>query len=77
MAEAEAWIMTPKLNGDKTGCILDMRPLVLCKECKHYNEERGTCAKHHAHGYAETWFCADGKMRNNNDISSVSITAIM
>lgn len=35
MAEAEAWVMIPKLDKDKTGCILDMRPLVLCKDCKH------------------------------------------
>ena len=35
MAEAEAWVMIPRLNKDETECVLDMRPLVLCKDCKH------------------------------------------
>lgn len=30
MAEADAWVMIPKLDKDKTGCVLEMRPLVLC-----------------------------------------------
>jgi len=64
MIEAEAWIMIPKLDKDKTGCILDMHPLVLCKNCKHYDENRGMCTKHYAHGNAETWFCADGERRD-------------
>ena len=42
---------------------IDAVPVVRCKNCKHYDEERGTCAKHHAHGNAETWFCADGGRR--------------
>ena len=36
--------------------------LVRCKECKHYNEETGVCDLYHAHGYAETWYCADGEV---------------
>jgi len=39
----------------------DQSEIIRCKDCKHYDEERGTCAKHHEHGNAETWFCADGK----------------
>lgn len=35
MAEAKAWVMIPKLGKDKTECLLDILPLVLCKDCKH------------------------------------------
>lgn len=35
MAKAEAWVMIPKLDEKKTGCVLEMKPLVLCKDCKH------------------------------------------
>jgi len=38
--------------------------LIRCKRCKYYDEERGTCAKNHVHGDAETWFCADGKRKD-------------
>jgi len=41
MAEAEAWVIIPKLDKDKTGCVFDMRPLVLCKDCKYHDEEDG------------------------------------
>ena len=34
MAEAEAWVMIPKLDEKKTGCVLEMKPLVLCKTAR-------------------------------------------
>ena len=37
--------------------------LVRCKDCKHYKDGTGMCALYHAHGCAETWFCADGERR--------------
>ena len=37
--------------------------LIRCKYCKHYEEETGICDLYHAHGYAETWYCADGERR--------------
>ena len=36
--------------------------LVRCKDCKYYVS--GICAKGHAHGYADTWFCADGERQS-------------
>ena len=62
MAECEAWVMIPKLNEDKTGCVLDMRPLVLCKDCKYY-DGNGTCMKNGIALLTGHWFCADGKSR--------------
>ncbi len=47
MAEAEAWVIIPKLDRNKTGCVLDMRPLVLCKDCKH----RPIMPKDHTDGF--------------------------
>ena len=37
--------------------------LIRCKDCKHYSDETGICDLYHVHGYAETWFCADGERR--------------
>lgn len=37
--------------------------LVRCKDCKHYKDGTGVCALYHAHGCAETWYCADGERR--------------
>ena len=51
----------------------DRPEIVRCKNCKHYDEERGTCAKHHAHGNAETWFCADGERAENARLNSSEI----
>lgn len=36
---------------------------VRCKDCKHYKDGTGMCSLYHAHGCAETWFCADGERR--------------
>jgi hypothetical protein len=35
MAEAKAWVMIPKVKNKGTECEIDMRPMVLCKDCKH------------------------------------------
>lgn len=45
------------MTDDEFYCI----KVVRCKECRHYNENRGSCAKGNIHGYAGTWFCADGE----------------
>lgn len=55
MADAGAWVIIPKLDKEKTGCVLDMRPLVLCKDCKY----RLKCDYWIENG--DYWFCADGE----------------
>ena len=62
MAEAEAWVMIPKLDKDRTGCVLDMRPLVLCKDCKHYKDSKCFYTMRR-YGLKDDWFCADGEKR--------------
>lgn len=42
----------------------DRQEIVRCKDCKHY--KYGMCYLYHTHGYAETWFCADGERRNQD-----------
>ena len=60
MAEADAWVIIPRVKNKGTECILDMRPLVLCKECKHYSE--GECRIKAGWFHVEPdWFCADGE----------------
>ena len=58
MAEAEAWVMIPKRNDNGTDIVIDMRPLVLCKDCKH-NSPFG-CDKHNVI-VSDIYFCADGE----------------
>jgi len=63
MAKAEAWVMIPKLDEKKTGCILEMKPLVLCKDCKHWHDEHdGHCTINDIFTTPD-WFCADGERR--------------
>ena len=67
MAEAEAWVMIPKLDKDKTGFTLNMLPLVLCKDCQHWNEEDHDCNIKAGHFTAPPdWFCADGKRKDSD-----------
>ena len=46
---------------------IDAAPVVRCKDCEHYDEKTGRCALRYVHGNAETWFCADGKRRTDDD----------
>ena len=76
MAEAEAWVMIPKLDKYKTGCVLDMHPLVLCKDCdnRECDGRAGTivCGIT-GNSHSRLWFCADGERKegdrneNSND----------
>lgn len=71
---AEAWVMIPRLDKDKTGCVLDMQKLVLCMNCKFGepckdgsgkrvimcdNSDTGNMGWVHE----PEWFCADGEGR--------------
>jgi len=61
--EANAWVMIPKAKKKGTECVLDMRPLVLCKNCKHYKD--GKCFHvMRRHGLEPDWFCADGEEKD-------------
>lgn len=64
----DAWIMTAQLNEKKDGCELCMRPLVLCKNCKHRDPEDHKCDCGHDIQWqlprADNWFCADGERRD-------------
>ena len=55
-----AWIMTAQLNEKKDGCELCMRPLVLCKDCKHWEQSNGHCPFNSIFTNGD-WFCADGE----------------
>lgn len=74
MDKVEAWVMRAILDKDKTGCVLDMLPLVLCKNCRHgkkllfsdyiscqiSDENESGCHASHK----PEWFCADGEMKD-------------
>lgn len=62
MAEAEAWVMIPMLDKDKTRCVLVMRPLVLCKDCTYRGEIN--CPQYYRRKeLSDNYFCADGERR--------------
>jgi hypothetical protein len=59
-SEVSAWVMIPKSRNKGTEVTLDMRPLVLCKDCKHYKD--GICLfTMRRYGLRDDWFCADGE----------------
>ena len=80
MAEAKAWVIVPKLDSDKTGCVLQVFPLVQCKDCIHrgwYDEKRknyeypdercpAQCADFF-YGWrpGDDWFCANGEVKQD------------
>lgn len=69
MEKADAWVMIPVAENNGKECSLDICPLVLCKNCKHYllpdGESRGECmAKAGWFPVDADWFCADGESRN-------------
>lgn len=61
--EADAWVMVPKLNKDKTGVVLEINPLVTCGVCARrgtyscpvYRGGDGMCSR------PDEWFCGDGE----------------
>ena len=62
MAEAKAWVIIPKSVNKGTECVLEMQPLVLCKDCKHWNEDDHDCKIKVGHFTAPAyWFYADGE----------------
>lgn len=67
MDEAKAWVMITRLR-DSTDEVIGMRPLVLCKDCKH-GEKTPTfkyyplvtwCNKYLT-SHNDEWYCADGE----------------
>ena len=69
MAEAKAWVMIPKLRDstdDEVNMVLDMRPLVLCKDCKHHGKDTCSAGAGIAYPPPDNWFCADGEKGEEN-----------
>ena len=75
VAEEVAWVMIPKLDKDKTGCVLDVRPLVLCKDCIYWDKghteecDNSDSVCFHNGWCKPYWFCADGVEKDINVLS--------
>lgn len=64
MAEAKAWVMIPKSYDKGAKVVIDMRPLVLCKDCVKRNFD--DCPVFGWKGETEDdWFCADGERKES------------
>ena len=61
MTEASAWVMIPKFDKDKTGIVLEIHPLVLCKDCRYYHGKNEECGAIGFYPPSGDWFCADGE----------------
>lgn len=60
--DADAWVMIPKVVNKGTECVIDMRPLVLCKNCKKHGSEDCTLWTDAVEfETADDWFCSDGE----------------
>lgn len=70
-----------KFIAHEDGKIEPIPKVVRCNDCSHYSEDSGECLKGHEHGYAGTWFCADGELKvveegKKDFIVTRSITAV-
>lgn len=75
MAEAKAFVIIPKSDKKATEIVLDMYPLVLCKDFKHVCFCDSTETIPNIPVYAKCtltgivhesdWFCADGEEEGN------------
>ena len=68
MAEHEAWVMIPKSINNGEEVVLDMKPLVLCKNCKYgvrSSDDYMLCNKGIKFDQYKKpyWFCADGERK--------------
>ena len=59
---AEAIIIIPKSANKGTEIQMDVLPLVLCKDCKWYDEQISMC-DNCGLPREQTFFCADGKRK--------------
>lgn len=47
---------------------IEIKPIVLCKECKHFTEQKGVCyCKLYGWWHGGEWFCADGEKGETGD----------
>lgn len=67
MAKAAAWVMIPTFNKDIRECVIDIRPLVLCKDCTYWDDSTngryvgGWCfCDKLQFSTSPDWYCADG-----------------
>lgn len=74
MAEAKAWVIIPKSVNKGTECVLEMLPLVLCKDCKHFEriprESVYDCHEYYCHNLLDyvpspDWFCPNGEVKED------------
>ena len=58
--KAEAFVCIPHVKDKGTAVDVEILPLVLCKDCDHWNRSTGHCAYNSIFTNAE-FFCADGE----------------
>ena len=71
----DGWVMFPKVKYEDGGVSVEIvdKELVMCKNCEHYNAEKGWCEYHlglgpdgelvHIFYVMPDYYCADGERR--------------
>lgn len=62
---AQGW--ADALDNLKNAPAYDVAPVVSCKGCKWYHEERGHFCDYHAASVSPDWFCWNGERKDGDD----------
>lgn len=68
----DGWLFTPRQDEkDRTKIVVEQTEIVRCRSCRHYNTECccegfGWCECRNF-GTWDEWFCADGKVRGDDN----------
>ena len=69
--KAKAWCMIP--HSKKDGVEIEMKPLVLCEDCKFFDTDNGDTSgltgfcPNTGCNVSIKWFCADGEERGEDE----------
>jgi len=56
------WVFFPKMKGI-TQIEVEQKPVVFCRDCKHYDPDMQSCNNGLDDIFLPDWFCADGERR--------------
>ena len=63
----DAFVIIPHSKNKGTEVELEIQPLVLCKDCKYWDEDEHNCnIKIGWFACGPAWFCADGRSRDED-----------
>ena len=61
LAQDREWLLS--VYDEVLELLKEQETVIRCKDCKHYDTITGICGKSNTHGYADAWYCADGRRK--------------